>query len=45
MAKRKKAEKKIEQYEHKDKDRANIPPVGLVTPASDPYTGEKKSYE
>jgi len=45
MAKKKKSEKEIEQYEHKDKDRANIPPVGLVTPASDPDTGDKKSYE
>ncbi|MEA3361193.1 MAG: hypothetical protein U9R17_17550 [Thermodesulfobacteriota bacterium] len=45
MAKRKKSEKEIEQYEHKDKERANIPPVGLVTPASDPDTGDKISYE
>jgi adenine-specific DNA-methyltransferase len=45
MAKRKKSETEIEQYEHKDKERANIPPVGLVTPVSDPDTGIKKSYE
>ena len=45
MAKKKKSDKQIEQYEHKDKDRANIPPVGLVTPASDPDTGKKKTYE
>ncbi len=45
MAKRKKSEKEIEHYEHKDKERTNIPPVGLVTPASDPDTGVKKSYE
>jgi len=45
MAKRKKSEKEIEQYEHRDKERANIPPVGLVTPVSDPDTGDKKSYE
>jgi len=45
MATRKKREKKIEQYEHSDKDRVNNPPVGLVTPASDPDTGEKKKYE
>lgn len=45
MAKRKKSKTEIEQYEHKDKDRANIPPVGLVTPASDPDTGVKKTYE
>lgn len=30
------AKKPIEQYEHKDKKRANIPPVGLVTPDTDP---------
>jgi len=38
-------QKPIEQYEHSDKKRANIPQVGLVTPASDPDTGEKKTYE
>ncbi|HYL09960.1 MAG TPA: hypothetical protein VEU31_04425 [Candidatus Acidoferrales bacterium] len=44
MAKRLKAEKPatkarkrpIEQYEHKDKKRVNNPPVGLVTPQTDP---------
>jgi adenine-specific DNA-methyltransferase len=35
----------IEQYEHSDKERANNPHVGLVTPKSDPDTGEKKTYE
>ncbi len=35
----------IEQYEHRDKERANIPPVGLVTPKTDPDKGEKKKYE
>ena len=39
------AKKQIEQYEHSDKERANNPHVGLVTPASDPDTGEKKKYE
>ncbi len=29
------AERRIEQYEHKGKQRANNPPVGLVTPESD----------
>ncbi|MBC8257377.1 MAG: site-specific DNA-methyltransferase, partial [SAR324 cluster bacterium] len=38
-------QKPIEQYEHADKKRSNIPQVGLVTPASDPDTGEKKTYE
>lgn len=37
--------KQIEQYEHSDKERANNPHVGLVTPASDPDTGIKKSYQ
>src|SRR5713226_8655611 len=34
----------IEQYEHKDKKRANNPPVGLVTPQSDKDAG-KKAYQ
>lgn len=45
MAKRKSssaAKKQIEQYEHKDKDRANNPPVGLVDPNTDPELGKKK---
>jgi adenine-specific DNA-methyltransferase len=37
--------KQIEQYEHSKGERANIPHVGLVTPASDPDTGEKKKYQ
>jgi adenine-specific DNA-methyltransferase len=37
--------KQIEQYEHSKDKRANIPHVGLVTPDSDPDTGEKKTYE
>ena len=32
----------IETYEHRDKDRVNNPPVGLVTPDTDPDTGQKK---
>lgn len=44
MAK-KKTKKQIEQYEHSKDERANIPHVGLVTPASDPDTGEKKTYQ
>lgn len=38
----------IEQYEHKDKQRINNPPVGLVTPETDPdvKTGQpKKTYQ
>ena len=44
MAK-KQSKKQIEQYEHDKAERANIPHVGLVTPASDPDTGAKKKYE
>ena len=37
MAKRKTGKKKpIDQYNHKDKNRRNNPPVGLVTPKTDP---------
>jgi len=32
----------VETYEHKDKQRVNNPPVGLVTPETDPEAGEKK---
>jgi len=39
------SKKQIEQYEHSDKERTNNPHVGLVTPATDPDTGEKKTYE
>ncbi|MBW8041791.1 MAG: site-specific DNA-methyltransferase [Planctomycetes bacterium] len=46
MAKRKKRTKKpIEQYNHKDKQRLNNPPVGLVTPDTDKDTGKKKEYQ
>jgi len=41
----KKSKKQVEQYSHSDKERANNPHVGLVTPASDPDTGEKKNYD
>jgi len=34
----------IESYEHKDKQRTNNPPVGLVTPDTDPDPGEKETY-
>ncbi len=33
----------IESYEHRDKERINNPPVGLVTPAADLNVG-KKTY-
>lgn len=32
----------IESYEHRDKKRPNNPPVGLVTPETDPDAGQKK---
>ena len=34
----------IESYEHRDKDRLNNPPVGLVTPETDQDSG-KKTYQ
>lgn len=46
MAKKTRQPKKIEQYEHSDKDRINIPPVGLVTDSTDKDYGQKKiKYE
>src|SRR5436309_662355 len=36
--------RKIEHYTHPDKKRANNPPVGLVTPETDKYAGEKQTY-
>jgi Adenine specific DNA methylase Mod len=42
MARNKKTEKKpIEQYDHKGKKRVNNPPVGLVTPETDPDTDSR----
>jgi len=34
----------IESYEHRDKQRVNNPPVGLVTPDTDPDAGARKTY-
>jgi adenine-specific DNA-methyltransferase len=47
MARKKNGENKrpIESYEHKGKQRANNPPVGLVTLETDPDAGAKKGYE
>jgi adenine-specific DNA-methyltransferase len=36
--------RKVESYQHTDKTRLNNPPVGLVTPATDPETRDKKKY-
>ncbi|HVA47273.1 MAG TPA: DNA methyltransferase [Pirellulales bacterium] len=38
------AKRAIEHYEHSDKTRMNNPPVGLVTPQTDPDAGTKKRY-
>jgi adenine-specific DNA-methyltransferase len=35
----------IERYEHSDKKRINNPPVGLVTPETDPVTPTHKTYD
>lgn len=37
--------KPIEQYEHKDKQRLNNPPVGLVEDATESYKTSKKKYQ
>ena len=38
-------QKPIEQYEHKDKDRVNNPPVGLVDAHTDNGGYKKKTYQ
>lgn len=35
----------IERYEHRDKKRVNNPPVGLVTPQTDPPAATRKTYQ
>jgi len=35
----------IERYEHRDKQRINNPPVGLVTPETDPVAPTHKTYD
>jgi len=35
----------IERYEHTDKQRINNPPVGLVTPETDPVAPTHKTYD
>jgi len=46
MARTKKTEPKrpLESYEHRDKQRVNNPPVGLVTPDTDPDAGQRQTY-
>ena len=36
--------KKIKAYQHKDQQRPNNPPVGLVTPDTDPDASKKKTW-
>ncbi len=44
-AKKTDTKRPIESYEHCDKERVNNPPVGLVTPQTDPDAGQtKKRY-
>lgn len=38
------AKRSIKAYEHGDKKRPNNPPVGLVTPETDPPVSNKKTY-
>ena len=40
-----KQKQSVEQYEHTGKERVNNPPVGLVTPQTDPDRGARRSYE
>lgn len=40
-----KQKQSVEQYEHTGQERVNNPPVGLVTPQTDPDQGARKSYE
>jgi hypothetical protein len=35
----------IERYQHNDKQRINNPPVGLVTPETDPVLPTHKTYD
>lgn len=44
-SKRPPLKRQIEQYDHKGKKRVNNPPVGLVTPQTDPPTPTHKTYE
>src|SRR5437667_4116432 len=43
--KRKNSKRHIEHYEHSDKKRINNPPVGLVTPETDPPLPTHKTYD
>jgi adenine-specific DNA-methyltransferase len=41
----KSTKRRIERYEHLDKKRINNPPVGLVTPETDPIAPTQKIYD
>src|SRR2546427_11713116 len=41
----KQSKRPIERYKHKDKKRINNPPVGLVTPETDPVAPTHKTYD
>jgi adenine-specific DNA-methyltransferase len=41
----KKKKRHIEQYDHADAKRVNNPPVGLVTPETDPPASARKTYQ
>jgi adenine-specific DNA-methyltransferase len=43
-SKRSPSKRPIEQYDHKSKTRINNPPVGLVTPQTDPPVTSRKTY-
>jgi adenine-specific DNA-methyltransferase len=45
MARKKKMNKDIEQYDHANKKRLNNPPVGLVSETTEPYSTSKKTYK
>ena len=45
MARKKKMNKDIEQYDHAGKKRLNNPPVGLVSEDTEPYQEFRKTYE
>ncbi|MEQ8974221.1 MAG: site-specific DNA-methyltransferase [Coleofasciculus sp. C1-SOL-03] len=42
MARKKPEQRPIEQYRHKNEQRVNNPPIGLVTPDTDPDMGSKE---
>ena len=45
MSPKSKGKKDIKSYSHEGKQRANNPPVGLVTPKTEPDEGKKQMYQ